>query len=80
VGEGPFEVGPHWLDRVEFVRVRRELVNREPVPGGDQPGQVSSRQAATRASSRSAARRGTCTLQPIRCSSRSIPVTGPRLD
>ena len=37
-------------------------------------GQVSSRHAAIFASSRSAARRaGTCTLHPIRCSSRSAP-------
>src|SRR5262245_5972863 len=37
-------------------------------------GQASSRQAAIAASSRSAARRaGTCTLHPIRCSSRSSP-------
>jgi len=39
-------------------------------------GQVSSRQAAIRASSRSAARlAGTWTLHPIRCSSRSIPAS-----
>jgi hypothetical protein len=39
-------------------------------------GQVSSRQVVIAASSRSAARRaGTCTLQPIRCSSRSIPAS-----
>ena len=37
-------------------------------------GQVSSRQAAIAVSSRSAARRaGTCTLQPVRCSSTSSP-------
>jgi hypothetical protein len=39
-------------------------------------GQVSSRQAAIWSSSRSAARRaGTCTLQPIRCSSTSSPAS-----
>ena len=39
-------------------------------------GHVSSRQAAIRSSSRSAARRaGTCTLHPMRCNSRSIPAS-----
>jgi hypothetical protein len=33
VGQGSFQVRPDQLDRVEFVRIRRELVDGQPVPG-----------------------------------------------
>jgi len=38
VDQRAFEVRPGRFDRVEFVRVRRKLVNGQPVPGRDQPG------------------------------------------
>jgi hypothetical protein len=38
VGQGPFEVGPDQLDGVELVGIRREPVDGQPVPGGDQLG------------------------------------------
>src|SRR6266704_6777073 len=30
VGQGSFEVGPDWFHRVQFVRIRREPVDRQP--------------------------------------------------
>ena len=34
VGQGPLQVRPHRFHRVEFVRIRRELADGQPVPGG----------------------------------------------
>ena len=36
VGQGPFEVRPHQLGRVEFAGIRRQLEDGQPVPDGDQ--------------------------------------------
>lgn len=33
VGQGPFQVGPDQFDRVEFMGIRRELADGQPVPG-----------------------------------------------
>ena len=33
VGQGPLEVSPHQLNRVELVRIGRELADGQPVPG-----------------------------------------------
>ena len=60
------------VTRTTGVAPRRPQVRRRSF----MTGQVSSRHAAMAASSRSAAcRAGTCTLHPIRCSSRSIPAS-----
>ena len=36
IGQGSFQVRPHWFDRVELMRVRWQLADGQPVRGGDQ--------------------------------------------